>query len=109
MISLTDRALRHASFMIGGVLVALLVATAVLSVFWTPHSPYDIDVPHKLEGPTAAHWLAPRHTARRRNTGSRSRLASSSISFAKPLPGSRRRSGTHHHSTRLTSTVAATR
>lgn len=57
MISLTDRALRHASFMIGGVLVALLVATAVLSVFWTPHSPYDIDVPHKLEGPTAAHWL----------------------------------------------------
>ena len=57
MTKLTDRALRHASFMIGGVLVALLVATAVLSVFWTPHSPYDIDVPHKLEGPTAAHWL----------------------------------------------------
>jgi peptide/nickel transport system permease protein len=55
--TLTDRALRHASFVIGGVLVALLIATAVLSVFWTPHSPYDIDVPHKLEAPTAAHWL----------------------------------------------------
>jgi peptide/nickel transport system permease protein len=53
----TDRALRHASFVIGGVLVALLLATAALSVVWTPHSPVDIDVPHKLEGPSAAHWL----------------------------------------------------
>jgi peptide/nickel transport system permease protein len=53
----TDRALRHASFVIGGVLVALLLATAALSAVWTPHSPVDIDVPHKLEGPSATHWL----------------------------------------------------
>jgi peptide/nickel transport system permease protein len=53
----TDRAVRHASFVVGGVLVALLLATAVLSVVWTPHSPVDIDVPHKLEGISATHWL----------------------------------------------------
>jgi peptide/nickel transport system permease protein len=53
----TDRALRHASFVIGGVLVALLLAAASVSAVWTPHSPVDIDVPHKLEGLSAAHWL----------------------------------------------------
>jgi len=53
----SDRALRHTSFMIGGVLVVLLLATAVLSVFWTPHSAVEIDVPHKLEAPSATHWL----------------------------------------------------
>jgi peptide/nickel transport system permease protein len=26
-------------------------------VFWTPHSPVEIDVPHKLQGPSATHWL----------------------------------------------------
>ena len=53
----TDRAMRHASFVIGGVLVALLLATAVLSVVWTPHSPLEMDIPHKLQGPSASHWL----------------------------------------------------
>jgi len=53
----TDRATRHASFVIGGVLVALLLVTAALSVFWTPHSPVDIDVPNKLQGPSVIHWL----------------------------------------------------
>ena len=53
----TDRAMRHASFAIGGVLVALLIFTAALSVIWTPHSAVEIDVPNKLQGPSAAHWL----------------------------------------------------
>jgi len=53
----SDRAWRHSSFVIGSLLVGLLLATAALSFVWTPHSPTDIDVPSKLQGPSAAHWL----------------------------------------------------
>jgi peptide/nickel transport system permease protein len=53
----SDRAWRHGSFMIGSFLVALLLCTAALSFVWTPHSATDIDVPSKLQGPSAAHWL----------------------------------------------------
>src|SRR5256712_11834287 len=49
--------LRHPSFMFGGVLVLLLLVTAALSVVWSPYPPGDIDVPHKLQLPSAAHWL----------------------------------------------------
>ena len=51
------RALRHKSFFIGAVLVALLIATALLSFVWTPHSPTELDIPNKLQPPSAAHWL----------------------------------------------------
>ncbi len=53
----SDRAWRHSSFVIGSLLVGLLLATAALSFVWTPHSPTDIDVPSKLQGPSATHWL----------------------------------------------------
>jgi peptide/nickel transport system permease protein len=51
------RALRHRSFTVGGVLVLLLIATALLSMVWTPFSATEIDVPNKLRGPDAHHWL----------------------------------------------------
>ena len=51
------RALRHKSFAIGGVLVALLIATALLSFVWTPYPAAEIDIPNKLQLPSAAHWL----------------------------------------------------
>ena len=51
------RALRHKSFAIGGVLVALLIATALLSFVWTPYSATELDIPNKLKAPSAAHWL----------------------------------------------------
>jgi peptide/nickel transport system permease protein len=51
------RARRHPSFAIGGVLVALLLAAAALSLFWSPYPPADIDVPNKFAPPSAAHWL----------------------------------------------------
>jgi peptide/nickel transport system permease protein len=51
------RAVRHKSFAIGGVLVALLIATALLSFVWTPYPATDLDIPHKLQPPSAAHWL----------------------------------------------------
>jgi len=50
-------ALRHRSFLVGAVLVAGLFAAAALSLVWTPHSPFDLDVPGKLGAPSAAHWL----------------------------------------------------
>ncbi|MBE0547822.1 MAG: ABC transporter permease [Rubrivivax sp.] len=52
-----QRARRHASFVIGGVLSALLAAAALLSLFWAPYPPAEIDIPNKLQGPSAAHWL----------------------------------------------------
>lgn len=55
--SFVQRALRHRSFTVGGVLVLLLLATAALSFVWTPHAATEIDVPNKLRLPDAAHWL----------------------------------------------------
>ncbi len=51
------RALRHRSFVIGAVLALLLVASAALSLVWTPWSPYDVDLASKLQPPSAGHWL----------------------------------------------------
>jgi peptide/nickel transport system permease protein len=53
----SDRAVRHASFVIGAVLVALLLLTAALSFVWTPHPAAEIDVASKLQGPSWPHWL----------------------------------------------------
>ena len=55
--SFWQRAWRHRSFAAGAVLSLLLLSAALLSWVWTPWSPFDIDVPNKLRGPSAAHWL----------------------------------------------------
>ena len=57
MSSFRQRALRHPSFALGAVLVLLLIGAAALSLAWSPYPPAAIDVPHKLAGPSAAHWL----------------------------------------------------
>jgi peptide/nickel transport system permease protein len=51
------RALRHRSFVLGGALVLLVFAAALLSFVWTPWPPYDIDIAAKLKPPSSAHWL----------------------------------------------------
>ena len=51
------RALRHPSFVAGGVLVLLMVCSAVLSVLWTPWPAAEIDIPNKLAQPGTLHWL----------------------------------------------------
>lgn len=51
------RAWRHKSFAVGAVLTLLLAALAALSLLWSPYPPGDIDIPNKLAGPSAAHWL----------------------------------------------------
>jgi peptide/nickel transport system permease protein len=51
------RALGHRSFVIGGLLTLLLLAAAALSLVWTPWSPYEMDLPGKLQPPSWSHWL----------------------------------------------------
>lgn len=51
------RALRHKSFVAGGVLTLLLAGMALLSLVWTPYPVAEIDIPNKLQPPSAAHWL----------------------------------------------------
>ncbi|WP_421091024.1 ABC transporter permease [Pseudochrobactrum sp. MP213Fo] len=45
------------SLMIGLVITALLLALALLSLVWTPYSPTAMKILHKLQGPSALHWL----------------------------------------------------
>ncbi len=54
---LASRSLHHKSFVVGTVLTLLLAFAALLSLLWTPYPPADIDIPAKLQGPSAAHWL----------------------------------------------------
>jgi peptide/nickel transport system permease protein len=48
---------RRANFAIGASLVAGVVALALLSFVWTPWPATELDIPHKLQPPSAAHWL----------------------------------------------------
>jgi peptide/nickel transport system permease protein len=51
------RAAGHPSFVIGGVLTLLLIGAALLSLVWTPWSPYEMNLPGKLQGPSLQHWF----------------------------------------------------
>src|SRR6478609_10699865 len=51
------RALRHRSFVAGGVLTLSVISAALLSLLWTPWPAYEIDMAHKLVPPSSAHWL----------------------------------------------------
>ena len=55
--TLWQRALRHRSFMLGAVLVALVVGVALLSLVWQPYPPAELNIPNKLQGPSTQHWL----------------------------------------------------
>ena len=46
-----------AAFLIGAVATALLVGVALLSLLWTPYAVDVIDIPSRLQDPSAAHWL----------------------------------------------------
>ena len=48
---------RHPGLLAGALLVALLLGAAALSLLWTPHSPLELDIAHKLQPPSASHWL----------------------------------------------------
>jgi peptide/nickel transport system permease protein len=52
-----QRAVKHRSFVIGGVLAALLLLAALVSFVWTPWSPYAMDMANKMQAPSMSHWL----------------------------------------------------
>jgi peptide/nickel transport system permease protein len=52
-----QRARRNPSFVLGAVLSVLLVLAAALSLVWTPHNPYEVDMGLKLRSPDAHYWL----------------------------------------------------
>ncbi len=51
------RASGHGSFVVGAVLSLLLVLAALLSLVWTPHSPYEVVMGNKLLPPGPQFWL----------------------------------------------------
>ena len=55
---------QHRSFVIGIILSFIMLLTGVVSLFWTPYSVELLDIPHKLQGASAAHWLGTDHFGR---------------------------------------------
>jgi peptide/nickel transport system permease protein len=47
----------RANAAIGGLIIGILVATALLSAVWTPYDPLKIDILSRFKPPSAAHWL----------------------------------------------------
>ena len=52
---LTGRALRHVTFMVGLAVTVVLLATAALSLVYTPKDPLEMSITGRLQGPTATH------------------------------------------------------
>ena len=51
------RAAHHPSFLAGAALTLLLLLAALISLVWQPYPPAEINIPAKLQAPSAAHWL----------------------------------------------------
>ncbi|RAX48608.1 ABC transporter permease [Arthrobacter sp. AQ5-05] len=45
------------AFLVGAAIVALIAATALLSFFFTPFDPLQVNAPARLQGPSLQHWL----------------------------------------------------
>ncbi len=58
------RCLRQRNFVIGAILVGLVLSAALLSYFWTPHSPSRINVPGRLAPASSVHWFGTDHFGR---------------------------------------------
>jgi ABC-type dipeptide/oligopeptide/nickel transport system permease subunit len=48
---------RYRLLAVGGLLVALVLVSAIFTDWIAPYSPYALDVASMLQGPSAAHWL----------------------------------------------------
>ncbi len=64
MNSFLARARRHVGFQLGAVLVAIFVATALVSLVWTPHPVDDLQMRDKLLPPSADFLLGTDHLGR---------------------------------------------
>jgi peptide/nickel transport system permease protein len=58
------RPLRHVTFTVGAVITLGLLATALLSVVYTPADPLAMSITGRLQGPTAAHPFGTDHFGR---------------------------------------------
>ena len=45
------------SLLIGATITLIILAMALVSLFWTPYPPTKIDIIHKLATPSGIHWL----------------------------------------------------
>jgi peptide/nickel transport system permease protein len=59
-----QRALRHRSFMLGAFLSFTMLAMALVSFFWTPHSAEKIVIKNRLLLPSWEHWMGTDHFGR---------------------------------------------
>ena len=48
---------QHRSLVIGIILSFIMLLSGIVSLFWTPYSVELLDIPHKLQGASTAHWL----------------------------------------------------
>ena len=55
---------QHRSFVIGIILSLIMLLSGIVSLFWTPYSVELLDIPHKLQGASTAHWLGTDHFGR---------------------------------------------
>jgi peptide/nickel transport system permease protein len=56
--------IRSRNLLIGGTLCLIVVTAALLSFVWTPYDITQMDIPNKLQKPSAAHWLGTDHFGR---------------------------------------------
>lgn len=52
------------TLIVGGVISIAFVVAALLSLVWTPYDVASFDIDHRLQGPSAAHWLGLDHFGR---------------------------------------------
>lgn len=55
--SFWSRAIRHRSFVVGGLLSSLVLGMALLSLVWTPYAPTAINIRRRMAPPSADYWL----------------------------------------------------
>jgi len=56
--------LRYRNFVIGGMLTAWVIVTALLSLVWTPHSATVLAIKSRFQAPNWEHWLGTDHYGR---------------------------------------------
>ncbi|MEX0583639.1 MAG: hypothetical protein WD185_08225, partial [Sneathiella sp.] len=56
-LSFLSRCRRSRSFVVGGIMTLFLLICAVISLFWTPGSAYNIVITNRFLPSSADHWL----------------------------------------------------